>query len=252
MKNIYFISDAHLAFHENEKETEKKKKLLEFLDFIGEDTNAFALYLVGDLFDFWFEWYHVVPKYWFPVLYRLRRLIETGIAVNFITGNHDFYSGSYLEKEIGIVCFNEFCTFEEGTKRFFVAHGDGYAEKDRGYRFLKKIIRNRFSIFLYKTFIPADLGMQIAKWFSYSSRKLVKIEKTSWAEEYYRCAQKKFEEGFDFVVLGHIHYPMIKGEKGKTYVNCGDWMTRFTYAKYDGEKLTLNRWAEGGSRRFII
>ena len=244
MKNIYFISDAHLAFYENEIETGKRKKLLEFLDYIGKDKNASALYLVGDLFDFWFEWYHVVPKYWFSILHRLRCLIEAGVVVNFITGNHDFYTGSYLEKEIGIKCSDEFCTFQVGGKRFFVAHGDGYAAKDRGYRFLKKIIRNRFSIFLYKTFISADLGMQIAKWFSYSSRKLVKIEKTSWAEEYSHFAQKKFEEGFDFVVLGHIHFPMIREENGKIYVNCGDWMTRFTYAKYNGEKLTLNHWSD--------
>jgi len=245
MKSIYFISDAHLAFKENDGETEKRTKLLEFLDFIGKDKRTGALYLVGDIFDFWFEWYHVVPKYWFPVFYRLRRLIESGVSVNFITGNHDFYTGAYLEKEIGIACFNESCEFRVESKRFFVAHGDGYARKDRGYRFLKKIIRNRFSIFLYKTFVPADLGMQIAKWFSHSSRRLVKIEKSSWAAEYYTYARRKFEEGFDFVVMGHIHYPMLEEENGKIYVNCGDWMHHFTYAKYDGNKMTLEKWSGG-------
>jgi UDP-2,3-diacylglucosamine hydrolase len=175
MKNIYFLSDAHLAFREDEIEVEKRQKLLAFLEYIANDRQADALYLVGDIFDFWFEWYHVVPKYWFPVLFRFRQLTEAGIKVYFITGNHDFYTGSYLEKEIGITCFNEYCEFERDSKRFFVAHGDGYAGKDRGYRLLKRIIRNPFSIFLYKTFISADLGMQMARWFSHSSRQLRKV-----------------------------------------------------------------------------
>ncbi len=244
-KNIYFISDAHLAFKENKAEKEKRKKLLEFLEYVGNDKDAAALYLVGDLFDFWFEWYHVIPRYWFPVLFQLRKLKESGIEVNFITGNHDFFTGTYLEEEIGIKCFNDYCQFTVNSRRFFVAHGDGYAKKDRGYRLLKKIFRNRLSIFLYKTFISADLGMQMAKWFSHSSRKLVKIEKLSWAEEYYRYAQKKFKEGFDYVMLGHIHYPMLKEDNGKTYINLGDWITHFSYAKYDGNTLSLNKWSGG-------
>ncbi len=87
--------------------------------------------------------------------------------------------------------------------------------------------------------------MQIARWFSYSSRKLVTIEKLSWAEEYYKYAQEKFKKGFDYVVLGHIHYPMLKKKNGKTYINLGDWIIHFSYAKYDGNSLTLNQWSGG-------
>lgn len=243
MKNIYFISDAHLAFIENGLEVEKRKKLEEFLEYIRiNNDKTGTLYLLGDIFDFWFEWYHVIPRYWFPILFQLRQLVNSGIEVNFITGNHDFYTGEYLEKGIGIKCYNECCEFQVDSKRFFVAHGDGFSKMDRGYRLLKKIIRNRFSIFLYKTFLSADLGVQMAKWFSNSSRQLVKIDKEKWAEEYYKYAQKKFKEGFDYVLLGHIHYPAIKKDNGKTYVNCGDWITQFTYAKYDGNSLTLNQW----------
>ncbi len=244
MKNIYFISDAHLAFKEDEFEKRKRGKLLDFLEYIREEGNTGELYLLGDIFDFWFEWRHVVPKYWFPVLFQLRKLIESGIAVSFITGNHDFHTGTYLEKEVGIRCYNENKEFEVEGKRFFVAHGDGLAKEDRGYRLLKKIIRNRVSIFLYKTFIPADLGMQIARWTSHSSRQLLKIEKHGWAEEYYRYAQRKFDSGFDYVIMGHIHFPMVRESEnnGKTYLNCGDWMSQFTYGKYDGTQLTLNRW----------
>ena len=240
MKNIYFISDVHLAFWENELEKGKRDKLIEFFDFIS--SNAGELYILGDMFDFWFEWYHVIPKYWFPVLYHLRMLVESGIRINFITGNHDFYTGKYLKNDIGVACFNEYKEFEVNSKRFFVAHGDGYARGDRGYRFLKKFIRNPFTIFLYKTLVPADIGVQLAKWTSHSSRKFGKTDKSLWIEEYYKFAKKKFDDGFDYVVLGHIHHPYIKEEGGKVYVNCGDWISKFSYAKYDGETLTLNLW----------
>jgi UDP-2,3-diacylglucosamine hydrolase len=244
MKNIYFIADAHLSFKVDEIETEKRKKLRDFLEYIMIKGQAKELYLVGDMFDFWFEWYHVIPKYWFPVLYQLRKLVESGITVTFLPGNHDFYPGSYLQKEIGLRCFKESCEFEIDGKRFFVAHGDGYAQKDRGYRLLKRIIRSPVSIFLYKSFIPADLGMQLACWASMSSRKLVNIDKSAWAEEYYRFAQKKFAEGFDYVILGHLHYPLVKEDRQRrtTFVSCGDWMTQFTYCKYDGKRLSLEYW----------
>jgi UDP-2,3-diacylglucosamine hydrolase len=244
MKNIYFISDIHLAFKESEFELKKRKNLLDFLTFVREEGEAKELFLVGDIFDFWFEWYHVVPKYWFPILYEFRRLVEAGIEVNFITGNHDFYTGTYLQKEVGIRCFDESMAFDVGEKRFFVAHGDGYAKEDRGYRFLKKVIRNPLSIFLFKTFFPADWGMQLAYWASHSSRQMVKIEKHSWADEYYHFAENMFKQGFHYVVMGHIHFPTLKEtENGENaFLNCGDWMTQFTYGKYDGEKLTLNYW----------
>jgi len=244
MKNIYFIADAHLSFKVDEIEKEKRKKLLDFLEYIMIKGEAKELYLVGDLFDFWFEWYHVIPKYWFPVLYQLRKLVESGITVTFLPGNHDFYPGSYLQKEIGLKCFKESCEFEMDGKRFFVAHGDGCAQKDRGYRLLKRIIRSPVSVFLYKTFIPADLGMQLARWASKSSRQLVNIDKSAWAEEYYRYAQKKFDQGFDYVILGQLHYPLVKedSQSGKIFVSCGDWMTQFTYCKYDGKRLTLEYW----------
>jgi UDP-2,3-diacylglucosamine hydrolase len=250
MKNIYFMSDAHLAFKEDEAEKEKRKKLLDFLEYLVSDGKTGELYILGDLFDFWFEWYHVIPRYWFPIFFQFKKMIDAGITINFITGNHDFYTGKYLEKEIGIRCFKEQCEFEINSKRFFAAHGDGYAREDRGYRLLKKFLRNPVSTFLYRTFISPDLGMLIARWASHSSRRLVKIEKHAWAEEYYRFAQGKFSAGFDYVVLGHIHFPMIKEEQnsGKTYVNCGDWITHFTYALYDGQQLMLKQWGEKNKR----
>lgn len=242
MANIYFISDAHLLFDNTPHESQKRQKLLDFMDSLLKEGPHTQLYILGDLFDFWFEWYHVIPKYWFPILYKLKQLADSQISVTLITGNHDFYTGTFLEKEVGIHCYPESYHFEAEGKRIFAAHGDGYAREDWGYRILKKIIRHPLSIFLYKTFLPSDWGMQIARWTSHSSRKLVKFDKHRWSEEYYQYARSKFAEGFDIVVLGHIHFPTRKEENNKVYINCGDWLTHFTYARFDGKHFTLETW----------
>lgn len=240
MRKIYFISDVHLAFRETEEEAKKRKKLLDFLHHIQQD--ARELVIVGDFFDFWFEWYHVVPKYWFPILHTLRQLIDAGISVTYVSGNHDFYTGTFMQQEVGIDCRSDYYTFTVDARRFIVAHGDGLAKKDRGYRLLKKILRHPVSNFLYKTLVPADLGMQLAKWTSHSSRRLKLIDRRQWSEEYYQYAREKFAAGFDCVVLGHLHYPMHREEGKKVYINCGDWINHFTYGIYDGNTLSLGRW----------
>lgn len=240
MNKIYFISDIHLAFNTTEAEKKKRKKFHAFLDAISKD--AKELYILGDLFDFWFEWYHVIPKYWFSVIFKFKEMIKNGITIHLIKGNHDFYLGKFLQEEIGIKCYGENHKFKEAEKHFFVAHGDGYAKRDRGYRLLKRIIRNRLSIFLFKTFISADMGVQLAKWTSYSSRKWSASKTEAWREEYYQFARKKFAEGFDYVILGHLHASETRTENQKIYINCGDWIREFSYAVFDGLNLSLNHW----------
>ncbi len=239
-KNIYFISDIHLKFVKDEEEEIKQQKLIEFLLSIKDD--AKELYIIGDLFDFWFEWYSVIPKYWFNIFFHFKILIKNGVKISFLTGNHDFYFNSYLEDEIGFICYDEKTEFEidtdSGIKSFFIAHGDGYAKKDRGYRFLKKIIRNKFSIFLFKTFIPPDLGMWIAKKTSETSGKH-RNDGPDWQEEYFDFAKSKFKENYDFVVLGHLHKSVRKELDGKVYINSGDWINSFSYAIFDGKDLLL-------------
>lgn len=238
MKNIYFISDAHLQFWL--PDIAQEQRLQAFLNYIEAD--AGQLFILGDIFDFWFEWRHVIPRYYAGILSHFKQMIRSGIEIHFITGNHDFYAGQYLKNEIGIICHDEFAELEFSGKRFFLAHGDGLAKKDRGYRLLKKIIRNRFANFLFKTFVHPDLGMAIARLASRSSRKWRSNDKSSWAEEYAEFARQKLTAGYDYVLLGHIHYPMIREENGKVYCNCGDWITEFTYGRYDGNELKLLRW----------
>ena len=237
MKNIYFISDIHLSFFEDEFEQKKKEKLIRFFRFIAED--ASDLYLLGDVFDFWFEWYFVIPKYHFEVFYELRKLIEKGVKVHYVTGNHDFYLGDYMHDEIGIDCIDECTDFIVAGKKFFVAHGDGYAKSDGNYRILKKILRHRISNFLFKTFIPPDIGIKIAKLASGSSRKLRKVDRGYWSKQYLEFAEKKLSEGYDFVLLGHLHFPVRENISGKTYINTGDWINYYSYARFDGKELSL-------------
>ncbi len=237
---IFFISDVHLSFNEDDYEIEKRKKLSAFLDHVMD--NGDVLVIGGDLFDFWYEWSHVIPKYWGEVIFKLRSIINSGKRVIFITGNHDFEFGYYLQKEIGMDCFDENCDISVDGKIFFVGHGDGLAKKDIGYRFAKRMIRNRFSKFFFKTFIHPDLGMKIAKLASGSSRKYVKIDKNAWANEYFDFAKNKFKEGYDYVVLGHLHIPMEKVKDGCTYLNTGDWIIHFSYGYYDGKSLKLKYW----------
>lgn len=241
-KKIFFLSDVHLAFIEDETENEKREKLHSFLDHVKKKGDV--LIIAGDLFDFWYEWRHVIPKYWFGVIHKLRVLIESSVKVFFITGNHDFEFGTYLQEEAGIFCFEESIELKFGDKTFFIAHGDGLAKKDRGYRFMKRIIRNRFSKFLFETFIHPDLGMKIAKWASGSSRKYVKIDKNHWSKEYYEFAKIKFDEGYDFVILGHLHTPILNEYNGHIYMNTGDWMKHFSYGYFDGEEIHLKFWKD--------
>jgi len=224
--------------NETGPEQKKRRILTRFLSSIRKD--AQALYILGDLFDFWFEWYHVVPKYYFPVFHALRSLVDSGTRVYLLAGNHDFYFQDYIHQQVGLLTSLSDMTPTLGNKRFYLAHGDGLGKKDTGYKVLKKLIRNRISIFVYKTFLPADLGMWIAKVISGGSRRLKNIDRSRWMREYYLdFARKKWNEGFDYVILGHIHYPGSVLQGGHTLACPGDFITHFSYLMFNGIDLVL-------------
>ncbi len=234
---VYFISDVHLLFNGDEAEEKKRDMLYKFLSEIKSD--AGAVVFAGDLFDFWYEWKHVVPGYFFKLFFKLAELIELGIRVIFITGNHDFGWGDFLSGEVGIECFDSSLELDINSKRFYITHGDGISRKDRGYRLMKKLSRNRLSKFLFSTFVHPDLGIFMARKISHSSRRIVKIDKQKWSEEYFSFAITKFEEGFDYVIMGHLHTPQKREIGKKVYVNCGDWISQYSYVKYDDMGLHL-------------
>jgi len=234
---IYFLSDAHLGADSEQKERLKQKKLLAFLGQVNKDGDY--LYILGDLFEFWFEYENVMPKKHFEILSKLKELTQKGVKISYVTGNHDFWLGDFLSKEIAIKICTESISAEHQGKRIFIIHGDGLAKKDRGYRILKRILRNRTNIWLYRQ-LPPDLGIPLAKKVASLSRSHTS-KKEKHLEDYVDFARGKIEEGYDAVVMGHTHYPMFRDLGKGIYMNVGDWIENFTYGRLKGGKFFLEK-----------
>ena len=241
-KNIFFLSDAHFGAPIGVSESEKVRKLTDFgKEVINEGDTLFFL---GDLFDFWFAWRQVIPKSAFRILHILRGWREKGIDMYYLAGNHDFRLGGFLEEEIGFKTFRDRIDFIAGGKKFHLFHGDGVQKSDVGYRVLKRVFRNKVNQQLFMLIHP-DLGIMIADWSSSKSRESQVLKNPSKAEDdYYAYAQKKIEEGFDYILMGHTHRPLLKKLGKGCYLNTGNWYSAFSYGKFDGSELTLQYFGE--------
>lgn len=239
MANSYFISDAHLGTGEFATEKLKEDKLLSFFDYVAKAGER--LFIVGDLFDFWFEYRTVIPRGYTRILSGLSRLKESGVELHYIAGNHDFWMRDYFPKELGIPIHFDNLEYAINGKRFFIEHGDGIAKDDVGYRILKRIFRNRINIFLYSLLHP-DLGVPLAKWVSSLSRGHTSKKGRFDDADYLTRARQKFREGFDYVLFAHLHQPIFKTFGNNIYLNLGDWMEHFTYVVFDGRELKLEKW----------
>ena len=236
---IYFISDAHLGEDSPQAERSKEERLIAFLRHIAED--ASFLYIVGDLFDFWFEYKHAVPARHHRVLHQLASMVQRGTRAIYVAGNHDFWLGHFLTREIGMEVSGQPLEVEHQGLKLFVAHGDGMAAKDRGYRLLKRILRHPFNIWLYRQIHP-DIGLPLARLFSASSRAYTDQRALELVAEYEKAARQKLSQGFDAVILGHSHYPILRHFGEKIYLNLGDWITHFTYGVLQDQILALKKW----------
>jgi UDP-2,3-diacylglucosamine hydrolase len=237
---IYFISDVHLGEQPVHLEKVRVKQFIEFLREV--EKSASSVFLVGDLFDFWFEYKYVIPKKHFAVVHQLARMREKNIKITYLAGNHDFWLGKFFDRELGIRTINNEWTGEIDEKRFYLFHGDGVAKKDSGYRFLKKVLRNPISIKLYQWIHP-DWGIPFARFVSGSSRQYTNRIDLNDHSDYIEFAQEQFKEGFDYVIMGHRHNPYVHEENGKKYINLGDWLHHFSYAVYDGNDLEIRYYA---------
>jgi UDP-2,3-diacylglucosamine hydrolase len=237
MKTVYFISDAHLGLGDPEEEFKKNSALLGFLEHVRSVDGT--LFIMGDLFDFWFEYKSVIPGRHFGILAALANLKAAGVTIHYLTGNHDFWLDSFFQKELDVLVHTDPVDMRLDGKRFWIAHGDGIMKKDHGYRLLKRILRHPLSIFLYRLLHP-DLAFGIAGFFSRLSR-----DNPTFPDEdsdYVSEAKARFAAGFDCVVMSHTHRPMSWAEGGRLYVNTGDWMRHFSYAKFENGQLSLERW----------
>ncbi len=237
MNSVFFLSDAHLGFADPAEETHRENALIQFFQWISD--KADVLYIVGDLFDFWFEYASVIPRRFFRILCGLHRLREKGIDIQYIVGNHDCWAETFFPDEMGIRVHFETVTPVLQGKRFLIGHGDGIARKDIGYRILKKLLRNRLAVRLYKTIHP-NAAFKMALFFSRLSRNQRFIKDKD--EEYAAYARSFFVLGFDCVVLGHTHRPFEYREGDRTYINTGDWMNHFTYGRLQNGHLKLEHW----------
>lgn len=243
-KKIYFASDFHLGVPSYESSLAREKRLVTWLDSIKND--AAEIYLVGDLFDFWFEYKTVIPKYFTRLLGKLAELRDNDIPITFFTGNHDMWMFGYFEEELGIPVIREPIDREINGKKFHIGHGDGLGPGDNGYKFIKKVFASKLCQWLFRWLHP-DIGIGIANYFSGTSRKKTGDsdakflgEENEWLVIYSR--EKLQQQHYDFFIYGHRHLPMeVALNENSKYINLGDWINHFTYAVFDGENVELKK-----------
>ena len=241
-KNIYFSSDNHLGAPTNEESLVREKKFIRWLDMIKED--AAAIFLLGDLFDFWFEYKQVVPKGFVRVLGKLAEISDSGIPIYFFVGNHDLWMGDYFEKELNITTYRNTKEFTFNETAFLIDHGDGKGPGDKGYKRMKKVFTFPFFKWLFKWLHP-DLGVRLAKHLSIKN-KLISGEEDKeflgdgkeWLVLY--AKRKLQEKHYDYFIFGHRHLPLeLKVSENSTYYNLGDWINHYTYGVFNGSSFEL-------------
>lgn len=241
-KKIYFLSDFHLGAPDHATSLQREKMLVKFLHEIKDD--ASEIFIVGDMFDFWYEYRKVVPKGFVRILGKLAEITDSGIPVHFFVGNHDMWMKDYLTEELNIKVYFDPAEFTFHGKKMLIGHGDGLGPGDLGYKRLKKVFRNPVCQWLFGILPPA-IGMGVANYMSRRSRAQTgSVEEVylggekEWLVQY--CQYKLQQKHYDYFVFGHRHLPIYYQLKPDSYyINLGDWIRYYTYAVFDGEKFEL-------------
>lgn len=224
--NYLFISDIHLGLQSPEIERKKERLLVNFL--ATQAVSCKELFIVGDLFDYWFEYKRVYQKGFFRTLTALQDLTERGVKINYFIGNHDFLHRDFFEKELGTILYENPIEILLNNKKFFIGHGDGLVKNDYWYLVLKKIMRNKFIQRLYSLLHP-DFGIGIASYMSKSSRNYTSNKNYGEVDGLFEAAAKKIDKGFDYVIFGHLHKRIYKSYKQGFYINLGSWLDKPCY-----------------------
>jgi len=238
---LYFASDFHLGVPNYTLSREREDKLVRWLDMISAD--ASEVFLMGDIFDFWFEYTTVVPKGYIRLLGKLAELSDGGIKIYLFKGNHDMWMFDYFQQEFGATIITNELEIERNGKKFYLHHGDGLGPGDAKYKMLKKIFRSRICQWLFARIHP-NLGVGVANYWSHHSKLLQgknevrKILEQEWLVIYSReVLQTQY---FDYLIFGHRHLPLdIQLNAKSRYINLGDWLSHFSYAVFDGDDLKL-------------
>lgn len=236
-KKIFFASDQHFGAPTSEKSLPREQKFLRWLN--DKESEMGALFILGDLFDFWFEYKTVVPKGFVRILGKLAQLRDSGIPIYFFVGNHDLWMDDYFITELGIPVFHQPQVFDINGKTFFIGHGDGLGPGDYGYKRMKKVFTNPFSKWLFRWLHP-DIGVRLGQYLSVKNKLISGAEDVTFLGEEKEWlvlySKRKLEEQhYDYFIFGHRHLPMnIEVGKNSRYINLGDWINYFTYGMYDG------------------
>ena len=252
-KNVYFLSDAHLGSLAIDHGRMQERRLVRFLDSIKN--KAAAIYLLGDMFDFWHEYRYVVPKGYTRFLGKISELTDMGVEVHFFTGNHDLWTYGYLEEECGMIVHRQPPTTEIYDKVFFLAHGDGLGDPDIKFKFLKRLFHNRTCQRLFSAIHP-----RWAMWLGLHWAKKSRLKRADGKEPPFQGENKehlvlfakdyvKTHPNIDYFIFGHRHieYELVLSNKSRMMI-IGDWIWQFTYVVYDGEHLFLEEYVEGESQ----
>ena len=243
-KKVYFASDQHLGAPTLEASFPREKKFVAWLDSIKSD--AEAIFLLGDLFDFWFEYKTVVPKGFTRVLGKLAEISDSGIPIYFFVGNHDLWMKDYFEKELNIPVFHQPQEFLINQKKFFIGHGDGLGPEDIGYKRMKKVFTFPLFKWMFRWLHP-DLGVKLGQYMSVKNKMISGEEdfkflgaENEWLVQY--CKKKLQENHYDYFVFGHRHLPLeIKLQENSTYFNLGDWIQYFTFGVFEETRFSLSK-----------
>ncbi len=253
MKNIYFLADAHFGSLAIPHQRTQERRLVRFLDSIKH--KASAIYLLGDMFDFWNEYKYVVPKGYTRFLGKISELTDMGVEVHYFTGNHDIWTYGYLEKECGVILHTQPETVEIYDKIFFLAHGDGLGDPDAKFKFLRKMFHNRTCQKLLN-FVHPWWGMQLGlNWAKHSRLKRADGKEAPFMgedKEYLILFTKEYmktHSNIDYFIFGHRHIELeMKMSRKTELVILGDWIWQFTYAVFDGEHMFIQQYIEGESK----
>ncbi len=241
-KKVYFASDFHLGAPSEEESKARELKIIQWLTSIQKD--AQKIFLVGDLFDFWFEYKHVVPKGHVRFLGKLAEIKDSGVGIQVFTGNHDLWMKDYFTRELGIPVHHQPIKYTINGKRFYIGHGDGLGPGDKGYKALKKIFTNKVCQWLFRQLHP-DLGYRMANYWSKENRLLQGKEQEKflgedkeWLIQY--CKEILQKKHFDYFIFGHRHLPIQHDlNENSKYINLGEWFSQCNYAVFDGNNLQL-------------
>jgi len=249
----YFVADAHLGQGSPESNRARERDLLQLFDAVLAERAA--LYVAGDLFDFWFEYGHAIPKRHVAVLQKLGELRRAGLPVSYVGGNHDFWIGDYLRRELDVTFTDEPLTLRIQGRKILLAHGDGMGPGDRGYKLLKAVLRNGLARGLFRWLHP-DLGIPLATLTSHTSRHHAPRPRRGEDWLFQTIARPFFHQGHDAVVLAHFHVPVHRRESDGELLVLGDWIERRSFARLEGgifrledfRESVVTRWSPGVAR----